>query len=508
MKKLFAISVLILSSSLVQSLAAQTCNDPNAHNTGDPLPCATCFDGILNGDEIEVDCGGTNPSCPPCDFQNRLEVVGDGKVFGDLEVHRNIGIGISSPDAKLSIQDNGAHFSVRPESNANGTLLTSSQSLHLVFDDNSMGTDFFSIRKGGTTIGSSTSLFRIFDNGNVGIGVNNPSERLHVLGTVLIEGNPLIRTSTGAVMHIGGNQNGDIARLGLLEDTDAGQETGIRLEYSGTNDELNFVEMVGGNRTFNLLTIERSREVGISTTTPDYTLEVNGDAGKPGSSLWIVSSDRRLKQEIEDYEDGLEEILQIHPVWYRYNGKYQLPTDKRFVGVIAQEIQKIAPYTVSSYTAEDEETGSQGEYLNYDGTAIIYMLVNATQEQQELIKAQQTEIEELKKMVYSLMEEKTSAPLTDHSAVQLSDSKLYPNRPNPFSETTVIRYFIPDRTTDAKLQIADMSGKIVKSIPIINKGEGQITLQANTLSSGTYFYSLIVDSELITTEKMVLTSSK
>ena len=29
-------------------------------------PCETCFDGIQNGDEGGVDCGGSYPGCPAC----------------------------------------------------------------------------------------------------------------------------------------------------------------------------------------------------------------------------------------------------------------------------------------------------------------------------------------------------------------------------------------------------------------------------------------------------------
>ncbi|MFK7807875.1 MAG: T9SS type A sorting domain-containing protein [Saprospiraceae bacterium] len=47
------------------------CTDPDAHNynleaTLDDGSCETCFDGILNGDEVEVDCGGI--LCIPCDI--------------------------------------------------------------------------------------------------------------------------------------------------------------------------------------------------------------------------------------------------------------------------------------------------------------------------------------------------------------------------------------------------------------------------------------------------------
>lgn len=47
------------------------CTDPTAHNynaeaTLDDGSCTTCSDGIKNGDEVNIDCGGSNPNCPTC----------------------------------------------------------------------------------------------------------------------------------------------------------------------------------------------------------------------------------------------------------------------------------------------------------------------------------------------------------------------------------------------------------------------------------------------------------
>ena len=47
------------------------CTDPAAENymasaTMDDGSCTYCSDGVMNGDETGVDCGGSDPSCPPC----------------------------------------------------------------------------------------------------------------------------------------------------------------------------------------------------------------------------------------------------------------------------------------------------------------------------------------------------------------------------------------------------------------------------------------------------------
>ncbi len=100
-----------------------------------------------------------------------------------------------------------------------------------------------------------TTKMVITEDGNVGIGPIAPNGKLHIQGTAT------------AVVNIGGNGDLDKAQLGLFEDSDAGDETGIRLEYDGTNDELNFVEYSVGNKGNDLLTVQRDGNVGIGTST-------------------------------------------------------------------------------------------------------------------------------------------------------------------------------------------------------------------------------------------------
>ncbi|MEM8528848.1 MAG: hypothetical protein AAGG68_29705 [Bacteroidota bacterium] len=87
----------------------------------------------------------------------------------------------------------------------------------------------------------------------------------------------------------------------------------------------------------------------------------------------------------------------------------------------------------------------------------------------------------------------------------ITRATLQQNAPNPFTEATNINYFIPEGTRSASLQVLDQNGRIIKHIPIQARGEGQITLQANLLSAGTYSYSLVLDGRVVETKRMVLT---
>ncbi|MBA4053180.1 MAG: hypothetical protein C0490_00565 [Marivirga sp.] len=135
--------------------------------------------------------------------------------------------------------------------------------------------------------------------------------------------------------------------------------------------------------------INSTGKVTIGTNAVNADLEVTGAATKPGGGTWGNASDRRLKKEIRPFTDGLQVLKRINPVWYQYNGLGGQPDDgKNYVGIIAQEIQSVAPYTISTF--KDGETST--EYLKYDGSAVTYILINAVQEQQ-------VEIEQLKKQL-------------------------------------------------------------------------------------------------------------
>ena len=54
--------IINMSLALVAVVAITACS--NDDNPTDPITMATCTDGIMNGDETGVDCGG---SCTPCD---------------------------------------------------------------------------------------------------------------------------------------------------------------------------------------------------------------------------------------------------------------------------------------------------------------------------------------------------------------------------------------------------------------------------------------------------------
>ena len=89
--------------------------------------------------------------------------------------------------------------------------------------------------------------------------------------------------------------------------------------------------------------------------------------------------------------------------------------------------------------------------------------------------------------------------------VTLSSASVAQNIPNPFSNSTVISYFLPASASSAKIVITDQSGITVKQINLSGSGNGTLKINTSAFASGTYKYSLYVNNALIDTKQMILT---
>ena len=75
-------------------------------------------------------------------------------------------------------------------------------------------------------------------------------------------------------------------------------------------------------------------------------------------------------------------ILGINPILYKYNGKAGFEADGNdYIGVIAQDIQKVAPYTIGTYmTKLNPNDEMETELLNFESHALVFNLINAVKE--------------------------------------------------------------------------------------------------------------------------------
>ena len=158
------------------------------------------------------------------------------------------------------------------------------------------------------------------------------------------------------------------SNTGLIVSSSSGAGIAINVAASGTA-----IQALQGN----VYLAAGTGNVGIGTVNPTAKLSVNGTANKPGGGSWGVYSDRNLKRDIKPYKIGLAEILRVNPVYYKYNDKLDYDQNIEYVGIIAQELQKIAPGMVTEEVVTNKSDNSNDKYLKVDPSAFTYMLINA-----------------------------------------------------------------------------------------------------------------------------------
>jgi hypothetical protein len=114
--------------------------------------------------------------------------------------------------------------------------------------------------------------------------------------------------------------------------------------------------------------------VGIGTSSPSSLLSVNGSADKVGGGSWGTYSDGRLKDIEGGFTPGLEAILKLTPVRYRYKQQNPLGLRDRdlHIGFVAQEVEKVIPEAVTR--------NSRG-YLMLNNDPILWTMFNAIKQQ-------------------------------------------------------------------------------------------------------------------------------
>jgi len=255
--------------------------------------------------------------------------------------------------------------------------------------------------------------------------------------------------------------------------------------------------------------ILQNGNVGIGVTNPTEALSVAGNIKATGT---VMSSDKALKNDVSDFTGGLNEVLQLNPVSFTYNGKGGSVKGSQHVGLIAQELQKIAPEFVSEYKhTETQEADydnyykslSEQTYLEIKDNEIKYLLVNAIKEQQAMIDAQNVKISQLEEVINTI----GSSESLNRSEVTLSSydlAELNQNTPNPFNGVTSISYVIPTAASSAQISIFGTSGQLLKTLDIDHVGQGTLDVNAHDLPSGTYSYQLVVDNRAVKSSKMVI----
>ena len=276
----------------------------------------------------------------------------------------------------------------------------------------------------GDAAGNVASRMVIRETGNVGIGTSEPATNLEILDdnpTITLNNISLNQELSGAIIFSEGDElkHFQIQYIGLDED-DASTGDG-KLNFIGLQD-------VG---SVELMTIERSGNIGIGTSTPAADLDINDisegfpaikswgkdnnelDFAVPteqsihlgthdgtangGTTLFIIypngnatlsgilteDSDSRLKKNIQTLSSPLEKITALRGVEFEWKDRENQSTQ---IGLVAQEVAEVFPELV-----QVDANGTHSVAYSHLVAPLI-----------EAVKTQQTEIQTLRERVQKL----------------------------------------------------------------------------------------------------------
>jgi hypothetical protein len=321
-------------------------------------------------------------------------------------------------------------------------------------------------------------------------------------------------SSSGRSISIKGESNGlkgnsnTINIGGVFSGSNSYRSVGINAAASGSfNGSVNHANMggwfqaSGGNRNYAVFAQAQG--------TSGIINEAGHFAGNVVVNGLLQSSDGQLKQEVNDLESAMDIITHLRPVTYTFKRdefpQMNLPEGKHF-GFVSQEVMEIIPEIVMNtahpieFSEDGDQTSEEVEFLALNYTEIIPFLTKAIQEQQ-------AEIEELQKALSSCCAEYGygKSKLNASEGGDQEKPRLEQNAPNPFTQETTIRYFLPESSTHAVISVYALDGSHILDEKLNTTGVGQITISGNILSSGTYVYNLIVDGIQIDSKYMTLT---
>ena len=246
-----------------------------------------------------------------------------------------------------------------------------------------------------------------------------------------------------------------------------------------------------------------------------------------------ITSDARLKENIQTLQNPLSIVSQLNGVSYNYKlseinkyreqdaskfteaqnmqnsansefssnaaltGKenddklYQNAVDRKEaedasrkrIGFLAQDIEKVLPELVQT----DENGVKSIDYIGF-----IPLIVESLKEMQQTIQAQQNEID----LLQSLLPEESKSLLRSTSTdnIVIEGAKLY-NRAG-----TSVSYTLPSTFANAYLQVFDIAGRMLKKITLTTAND-TVEINPSEIGLGTFIYVLYVDGQKADTLK-------
>ena len=257
----------------------------------------------------------------------------------------------------------------------------------------------------------------------------------------------------------------------------------------------------------------------VRVTTGIYAtlLSPTPDASTSGRSGETILSDRN-----ESVTDKLSQVQTLQ--FLRYNPS--ITTEAKKISTLEltdEEIEKLSPEELEALEeSTNEELGQSLSPIQYGLDAeqlkavypeLVYedkngnVSINYVEMVPLLVQSineLSTKLAELEGNSAKKVKAKAETTGIEDNVSEIDMVRMDQNKPNPFSESTVITLNIPEKTQTASIFIYDMSGKQMQSLPVTERGETDITVYARNLAAGMYIYTLVVDGKVAVTRRMIV----
>lgn len=321
----------------------------------------------------------------------------------------NVGINNSNPQGALDVTGRASASSFKVSSTF-GDLVNDAPWYGIGLSNTTLpGQGSTAVQLGGyygLTFAESGATRMVINAGKVGIGTTNPNEALSVGGSGNISigydytgGNSITKSFTNH--HSAANVPSSLF-IGINDGSVGGMNIVNYRTGSFNSQYITFTTHHGGVSVAERMRITEDGNVGIGTTAPVYKLQVAGDVYASGQVYCFgggICSDARYKKDIAPLNNALSDLMNLQGVKYNWRtdefAEMHFP-DKREIGFIAQEMEKVFPEIVNT-----TPTG----YKSIDYGKLTAVLVESIKDQQAIIEKLQAENSSVKSDVDKLKAE-------------------------------------------------------------------------------------------------------
>ncbi|HKR04990.1 MAG TPA: tail fiber domain-containing protein [Bacteroidia bacterium] len=444
--------------------------------------------------------------------------MGFASLFSNTTGHENVAIGGLGGNT-TGIQNTALGYSLSLNSTGSNNTAAGYHSLHNNQSSNNSAFGAYALEK--STTGSGLAAF-----GYTTLNKNTTGNDNSGFGVEALYKNTTGYSNTGLgrsalINNINGNDNTSVGMNSLLSNTSGVRNTAVGNWALSSNISGNNNTAIGyGSGTAGTLQ-NNSTAIGngaITTATSQARIGNTSVLSIGGQVGWTTLSDGNFKMDCKQNVPGLEFINQLKPVTYHIdvkalNKKLNIPDsmiDREavlikekilYTGFIAQEVEKAAKNMGYDFSGVDIPKNENDFYgLRY--AEFVVPIVKALQE----LDAKNDELQVQNDALVKEVENLKSVLYNENRVTKTESSNwIQQNVPNPFTSTTTIRYSVNENCKKAFIKIFSTNGKEVASKPIVQKGKGEVIIEAGALFPGIYSYSLFIDGKSIDAKLMILT---